>query len=274
MKPPIQNSTTLLTGASAGIGWAMAHELANQVKTLIIVARRKERLEALKKELIAKNAQLEVVVYPCDLTDIEKIKTMLDELEKNHGVIDIVINNAGFGDMGVFEYADWDKLQRMIQLNITALTYITHRLIAPMRAQNKGGVLNISSGAGVMFYPGFNVYAATKHYVTAFTEALRCELAGTGVVISQICPGPVKTEFVEKAENPTSYSVPPFLELSAERCAKISIRGFSKGKALIVPGTFANIMIGASRLTPRFILRFVFGLSSKKLYQYSESKKK
>ena len=267
MRPPLQQATILLTGASAGIGWAMAHELATTARCLILVARRQERLEALKAELLKRNATLQVIVAPCDLTDTDAIDDLLTQLKAQAPQIDILINNAGFGDIGAFEFGDWDKLQRMIALNITGLTYLTHRLIKPMRERRSGGILNVSSGFGLSFMPGFAVYVGTKHYVTGFTECLRCEVAGFGVTVSQVCPGPVPTEFEAIAENPLEHSVPSFLEISAEHCARESLRGFAKGKALIVPGWRAKFLLWFSRLSPRPLTRFVLSLGSKTLYK-------
>ena len=120
-----------------------------------------------------------------------------------------------------------------------------------MLARGRGGILNVSSGLGLTFMPGAAVYSGSKHYVSAFTESLRLELRGTGVVVSQLCPGPVATEFLDVAGNPVGRPVPRLLELSAEQCARVALRGFARGRALIVPGLVARILIGLGRITPR-----------------------
>lgn len=265
MRPPIKDGNILLTGASSGIGRAMAYELASEAKSIVLVARRKSRLEELKEALLAKHPKLQVLVKPCDLSDIEKVGALLDELEEELESIDILINNAGLGDICALELSEWEKLDRMIKLNVTALTYMTRRVVGPMRERGKGGILNISSGFGLTFMPGVASYAGTKHYVTAFNECLRCELAGTGVVVTQICPGPVDTEFEAVAGNPTGQEVPGFVLISAEHCARASLRAFRRGRALSTPGFVAWLLITLGATTPRFVLRFIYGFLGKAL---------
>lgn len=260
MKLPLKNKRVLLTGASAGIGQSMAYELAKKgVKSMILVARREERLEALKQELMEAYPQVVVHVYPCDLSDTTAIDHLLHFVSKEVGAIDILINNAGFGDYGLFENASWAKTEQMLRLNIEGLTYLTHKLVAPMVALGRGGVLNVSSGLGLIFMPGMSVYSATKHYVTAFTDCLRTELRGTGVVVSQVCPGPVVTEFAEVAGNQDlSKRLPKAAKISAEQCAQEALYGFSQGKALIIPGSVIRTLTQVARFLPRPILRLAF----------------
>lgn len=202
MPPALDDGCVLITGASSGIGEALARQLAGRARRLVLVARREERLRALAEELRRERSGLEVEVRRCDLSDRGARERLLDALEGGPG-IDVLINNAGFGDQSLFERARWDKLERMVALNVTALTHLCHRLVPPMVAQGRGGVLNLSSGFGLSWLPGLAVYIGTKHYVTGFTESLRAELATTGVVVTQVCPGPVITEFHDAAENTT-----------------------------------------------------------------------
>jgi short-subunit dehydrogenase len=259
MKLSYKDQRILITGASAGIGLAMARQLAPEAKALVLTARRESLLEALKNELMLAYPQLEILVCPCDLSDTRSIDELLHYISQELGAVDIVINNAGMGDYGLFEEASWHKLEAMLRLNIEGLTYLTHQLVPAMVLLGRGGVLNVSSGLGLFFMPGMAVYAATKHYVTAFTEALRAELHGTGVVVSQLCPGPVYTEFSEVAGNRAlEQRVPAGVALTAEQCAREALSGFRLGKALIVPGTVIRTLTTLGRLMPRPLQRWVF----------------
>ena len=258
MKPPIKGGAVLITGASSGIGRELARQLAGLARALVLVARRTDRLEQLKDELVAQHSQLEVSVQGCDLADTAATERMLQAALDDVGPIDVLINNAGFGDVCLFERSSWSKLEQMIRLNVLSLTHLTHRLLGPMLERGKGGVLNVSSGFGLTFVPSVAVYAGTKHYVTCFTEVLRLECRGTGVVVSQLSPGPVATEFLDVAGNPTGQDVPGLLEISAAHCARVAIAGFLRDKAIIVPGLMFRLLLWMGRLSPRFVLRLAY----------------
>ena len=251
MKPLLKNSTVLLTGASSGIGREMARLLAPTAKTLILVARREERLRELEKELSGK---AEILIYACDLTDRESLDRMLSEIPP----VEVLINNAGMGDLELFEQSEWEKIEKMIEINITSLTYLTRKLVTPMIQNRQGGILNVSSGYGLTFAPLAAAYGGTKHYVSAFTDALRIELSGTGVFVSQLCPGPVETEFLDVAGNPTGRPLPPIIQISAEQCARAGLIGLARGKAIIIPGLVMGILINLGRITPRPLLRLAY----------------
>jgi short-subunit dehydrogenase len=268
VRPPIDGSVTLITGASSGLGADFARQLAPRVKTLVLVARRTERLEKLKAELVAKHPALVVSLQPCDLADRVATDALLGRVEKEVGAIDVLINNAGLGDIGVFELAAWPKLLQMIEVNVTALVYLTHRVLPGMIARGRGGILNVSSSAGLHFLPGFATYAATKNFVTAFTEGVRIEARKGGVVMSQLCPGPVATEFEAVASNVPGLEVPSALELSSERCVRWAIAKFSRGKALIVPGYLMILTNFFGGMVPRWLKRFVLGLAIGRLRQH------
>ena len=254
---PIDDGVVLITGASSGIGRELARLVAPRARTLVLVARRRDRLEELRAELTAKNPRLKVVLGPCDLGDLAQTDAMLEAVRPEAGDIDVLVNNAGIGDIGVFDRADWGKTHRMIELNVTSLTYLTHRLLGPMVARGKGGVLNISSGWGLSFAPGFSTYVGTKHFVTGFTECLRLDLAGTGVTATQVCPGPVATEFEENLGNFTGQKVPGFIQISAEQCARAAVRGFDRRRALVIPGFVMKVLMLLNSLTPRFVMRLL-----------------
>ena len=269
MRAPLAESVALVTGASSGIGAEIARLLAKRVRHLVLVARRKERLDKLADEL--RSDDLEVTVQPCDLTDRAALEGMLDAVQANVGTVDILVNSAGFGDMGMFDLADWGKTERMIDVNVTALCYLTHRLVGPMVAQRRGGVLMISSGFGLAFLPGFAGYIGTKHFVTGFTESLRLDVKSRGVVVTQVCPGPVATEFEQNVGNFVGGHPQSFIEISAERCAKAAVRAFECGRAIVVPGVIVKIAMFLAAITPRWFLRLLYGPPAKWLRKTQEA---
>ncbi len=240
-----------LTGTSSGIGWEIARQIATRAKGIALVARRKDRLEDLKKEVAAIAPALKVSAHACDRTQRDAIDAMLAEVRAEQGEVDVLVNNAGFGDLGVFDRADWDKTKRMIDTNVTALVYLTHALVRGMVARGKGGILNVSSGFGLNIAPGMSAYVGTKHFVTGFTECLRLDMIGTGVTVTQVCPGPVATEFADNVGNFTGMDVPKLFEITAERCARTSIRAFDKDRALVVPGILMRFVTWLGFHTPR-----------------------
>lgn len=253
----------LITGASSGIGAAMSKQLATVARTLILVARRTERLVELSALCKAKNPSLEVFVFSCDLGDPQAVRELLEELKIRSIHVNILINNAGMGDIGLFESIESAKLESMLMLNVVGLSLLAHGLLPSMVKKNEGGILNVSSGFGLTWMPTFGAYVGTKHYVSSFTECLRSELSGTGVIISQLCPGPVSTEFEDIAGNPFGISVPSWIELSAAECAEIALKKFRKGRAIIIPGHMAWLSIQMGRLSPAWVLRILYGIFSR-----------
>lgn len=255
---PIDGGVVIVTGASSGIGADMVRQLAIRARVIVIVARRRARLEALAEELTLTLAKIDV--RPVDLTDPTACTDLVAGVIADHGRVDVLINNAGMGDIGLFEAADLDKTVRMIQVNVIGLTALTRAVLPGMVARGSGGVLNISSGFGLTFMPGFSSYVGTKHYVTGFTDSLRTELSGTGVRVVQVCPGPVATEFEAVAENPLDQEVPGFIELSSAACASAAIAAFDRNRALSVPGGAAWLMVHAGWWSPRMVARWVLSL--------------
>ncbi|WP_437623336.1 SDR family NAD(P)-dependent oxidoreductase [Sorangium sp. So ce1151] len=258
MESPIDSGVVLITGASSGIGRALAHELAGRARALVLVARRKDRLEALRAELAAARPALAVLVFGCDVTDRAAVDAMLGAVADEVGHVDVLVNNAGFGDIGAFDLSEWSRTEQMIALNVTSLAYLAHRLVGPMVSRGRGAIANVSSGFGLTFGPGMASYIGTKHFVTSFTEALRLDLAGTGVRVTQVCPGPVETEFNETAGNFTDLEPPALLSISPERCARSLVRAIDRGRALVVPGVVAWLVVYLGVLCPRWLLRLVY----------------
>jgi len=254
-------TTALVTGASSGIGREIAKLLAPRVKRLVLVARREERLRELSETLVQHHAGLDVRVMACDLAQKSELDALVTRLRDEAIEVDLLVNNAGIGDMGVFDMADAAKLQRVIDLNVTSLTMLTYALLPKMVERKRGGIMNISSAFGMAVLGGFAVYLATKHYVTGFSEALRADLKGTGVSVTQVCPGPVATEFEKGVGNPTDLWVPAMAEISAERCARAAVAGFEKKRAMVVPGVAMKIVLLVNNCSPRFMRRVIASLS-------------
>src|SRR5205085_9157777 len=168
---------------------------------IVLVARRGDRLEELRMELEARNPALRVEVQVADVSVLEQVMELGRDLSTDKPV-DFLINNAGLGDYGPLSTADPVRLNEIIQVNVLAVTALARALLPQMIAQKRGAILNVSSSAGFLPIPGFAVYAASKAYVTSFSEALRAELRGSGVRVCALCPGPVHKEFSQVAERP------------------------------------------------------------------------
>jgi len=169
----IEGCHALITGASAGIGREFARQLAGRARSIVLVARRRDRLEQLRDELIKRDPKLSVHVREVDLAGRAELAGLTQWLDQQNIEIDLLINNAGLGDMGAFATSDPAKIDRIILVNILALTILTRRLLPAMIKRRRGAILNVSSSAGFLPIAGFSVYAASKAYVTSFSEALR-----------------------------------------------------------------------------------------------------
>lgn len=261
MSPWFARSHVLITGASSGIGAALARALAPDVAGLVLVARRAAALEALRAELARPG--LEITVLPCDLADDAAVGELLRALAAHQVPIDVLINNAGLGQAGFFERSDPAQLQQMLAVNVVALTRLTRALLPGMVSRGRGGVLFVSSGFGLTWMPLYAAYVGTKHYVTAFAEALRAEVAGTGVVITQLNPGPVSTGFEEVAGNPLGRPVPAAFSLDAAACARAGLRAFAARRAMVVPHPLVGPFIRLGAATPRALLRLVYAWTAR-----------
>ena len=255
----IDGGTVLVTGASSGIGMAIVRQVAARAKTLVLVARRASRLEELARELRSARPELRVEVLPCDLSKRDDVAALVDEVRARALEVDVLVNNAGIGMMGVFDRADAGKATFMIDLNVTSLTLLTLAFLPGMVERDRGGVLNISSGFGLGILPTFAAYCASKHYVTGLTEGLVSDLAGTNVVATQVCPGPVATEFQDVMGN-VGVKIPGFVEISAEHCARAAVSAFDRGRALVVPGIVMKLVMTVNELSPRFLRRLFASL--------------
>lgn len=254
----LHGCSALITGASAGIGREFARQLAGRATSLVLVARRGQRLEELRVELANRAPALNVHVRVVDLAERSQIDGLTDWLAQSKIDIDLLINNAGLGDYGPVATSDPDRDNRMIQVNIAALTLLTRNLLPPMIAVKRGTILNVSSSAGFLPIPGMGIYAATKAYVNSFSEALRIELRGSGVSVTALCPGPVRTEFGEAAKRPGREPErgPELVYVSVERVVAEALAAVESDRPLIIPGLFMKLGMLVARLTPMSIFRF------------------
>src|SRR5438874_5402827 len=247
----IDGCNALITGASAGLGRECARQIASRARTLVLVARREQRLNELRDELRNRNAQLNVHVRVVDLGDKSQIEELVRWLQENKIDIDFLINNAGLGDYGSFATSPPKRNNEMLQVNVFALTALTRALLPQMVSRKHGAILNVSSSAGFLPIPGMNVYAATKAYVNSFSEALRAELHNTGVCVTALCPGPVHTEFGDAAKRPGGQSEtgPEFAYVPVEKTVRDALAAIEANKPCVIPGFFMKLGRFLVRLT-------------------------
>lgn len=262
----IDGCSALITGASAGIGREFARQLGSRARTLVIVARREQRLNELRDELRNLNAQLNIHPHVVDLCDRSQIDELVRWLERNKIDVDFLINNAGLGDYGSFATSPPQRDHEMLQVNIVALTMLTRALLPQMISRRRGAILNVSSSAGFLPIPGMGVYAATKAYVNSFSEALRAELRGTGVSVTTLCPGPVHTEFGDAAKRPDGEpeTGPEFIYVSVEQTASDALAALEADQPLIIPGLFMRFAMFLVRITPLPIFRLAWRFGARR----------
>ena len=241
----------LITGASSGIGACFARALATRGRNLVLVARSKDKLEALKSELAAKHS-LRIEVIEQDLS-VPGASEHLNATLKDRGIaVDLLVNNAGFGAHGEFWKLPLDRQAEMLRLNIVALTELTYLLLPPMVEQRRGGIINVSSTAGFQPVPYTSVYAATKAYVTCFSMGLAEEASRYGIRVLALCPGGTATNFFDASQ----YGMREFAGglQSPEEVAELGLRALDQGRTLAVARFTDRLMVFAQRLAPR---RFV-----------------
>ncbi len=254
--------TVLVTGASSGIGIAFSHELASYGASLVLTARRKDRLDALAKEIRAR-FECEVTVLPCDLSEPGGPETLVRAIQEQEVAVDILINNAGFGFNGSFLEGSPEMYQKMMQVNMGALVMLTRLLLPDMVRRGSGGILNVSSMAGFLPIPYFAAYSATKEFVINISWSLWKELQGTGVHVSALCPGPVDTEFMEVAGVDRKKAAFRGLQ-SPESVAIRGLRGLADNSPLKLSRTLLRIPYLLSKWVPVRLGLLIGGLAMKK----------
>jgi short-subunit dehydrogenase len=245
--------TALITGASSGLGLEYARLFAADKKDLVLVARRRERLESLANELSTAHGE-KVYVIAEDLRDPAAPRRIFDEVKQRGLAIEYLVNNAGFGTNGAFTEAAPEKELDMVQVNVAALVALTRAFVPEMVRRGHGRVLNIGSTAGFQPGPFMAVYYASKAFVNSFTEALSYELKGTGVTATVSCPGPTATEFGAVAGNDKSL----LFKMGAMSAAQVAREGFQamlKGKPIAVHGFRNKLLAGSVRFSPRSVVR-------------------
>ena len=252
--------SALITGASAGIGRELARQLAGRAESLVLVARRLDRLEELRAELTKTHPNLNVRCRAVDLSQFNEVEELCGWLEREEIAIDFLVNNAGLGDRGPFVTAEPERIRQMMTVNIVALTSLTRALLPAMIQKKRGAILNVSSTAGFLPIRKMAVYAASKAYVTSFSEALRAEVRKAGVTVSALCPGPVATEFSQVAQRRSGKELPSspgFMHVSVEEVVRAGLAGIECDKPVVIPGIIMKIAMLLVRLTPMAILRRV-----------------
>jgi short-subunit dehydrogenase len=246
---------TIITGASAGIGAALARVFARNGHALALVARREDRLHALADE-IAAAAGVRPLVIVADLQQRDAARLIGDALGAQGAEPQFMVNSSGFGLVGTAAALDRDEQLAMIDLNMRALTELSLAFVDSL-ARHRGGILNVGSVAGFLPGPGMAVYYATKAYVLSFSEALHSELKARGVRVSVLCPGPVPTEFAVRAGVKGLSLAPDFLSQSAEDVAEAGYRGLMQGRRTIIPGLLNKLLVLLIRLLPRRVVMAV-----------------
>jgi len=255
MAPPAPSagSAALITGASAGIGTDLARELAQRGHNLVLVARRKDKLDALAAELRSDSVRIETL--DCDLTDPAALAALPGRVAALGLRVDVLVNNAGYGTAGAYETLDGAVEARMVRLNCEAPVALTSAYAAAMVERGEGAILNVASSAGFQPIPLQATYAATKAFMLNWSDALNAEFGPKGVTVTALCPGPVDTEFAEVAGLEEMFdNAPGIAKVSAEEVARQAISGLEKGHRNVVPGLAIRVAVTAGRFTPRALL--------------------
>ena len=246
-------NTTLITGASNGIGLELARVHAKKGGDLVLIARNGKRLEELKSEL-EKNHNVSVYIIIKDLSKTNSAQEVYDELKGKNISIDYLINNAGFGDFGMFYQTDWNKEEQMINLNITTLTHFTKLFVKDMVAKGKGKIMNVASTAAFQSGPTMAVYYATKAFVLSFSEAIDNELRDKGITVTALCPGATESGFQEAAAMQESKLVKGKKLPSSKEVAEYGYKAMMNGKTVAIHGLMNAIMANSVRFTPRWLV--------------------
>jgi hypothetical protein len=234
-----QQHTALVTGASSGMGAEFARVLATRGCDLILTARRRDRLEQLKRELEAAHP-IQVSVAPADLSSPVGAEDLFRQVQSLDKHVNVLVNNAGFGVFGPFLSQTVAEIESMIQVDLRAVTVLTRLFAEPMKTRKYGFILQNSSYAGLQPIPQYAVYSAAKAYLITLGQAIRSELHRSGISISVLCPGFTHTEFHDVAKHAESLAM-KILSVPPRRIAEIGIKGMFRKKAMITPGVFYHI---------------------------------
>lgn len=243
------SKTALITGASGGIGLEFARIHASKGENLVLVARSSDKLAEIKANLET-DFKVEVYIIVRDLSVKDAAAGVFDEVKSRNIIIDYLINNAGFGDIGLYAGCDWDKQERMISLNITALAHLTRLFLPGMIERGGGKILNVASLASFQPGPTMSVYFASKAFVLSFSEAINNEVRDKGISVTALCPGSTESNF-----HAVAMGVPDLVEerkmQTAKEVAEIGYRAMMKGKPVVIPGFKNAFLAFAVRFFPR-----------------------
>ena len=251
---PSPVTTAVVTGASSGIGADIARELASRGHGVTLVARREERLRELAAEL---SGPVRVEVIACDVADPDARARLFDEIADRGLTIDILVNNAGIGTIGAVQKSTVDDEVRQVRVNVEAVIDLSTRAVQQMVPRGCGAILNVGSTAGFHPFPGQAGYAATKAFVKTYTEGLRGELAGTGVTVATLHPGPVRTEFLEAAgmdEAKFAAAFPKFLWMPSRDVAKAGVDALEHDRGEVIAGVQNQVSTRLMQALPRRVL--------------------
>lgn len=251
----------LVTGASAGIGEAFARHLADRNYDLVLVARRRQRLRRLAKELTDSRG-VAVEVVQADLLRERDVAALEERLRG--GDIDLLVNNAGLGTVGDFVDLPLARELEELDVNVRALFRLTHAALSAMVPRGAGTIINVASTAAFQAIPHNATYAATKAFVLHFSEAVHEEVRDRGVTVTCVCPGPVKTEFLDVAEI-DGHRVPEAIWVDVDTVVQSALAGAQAGRAIVIPGVLNRVSAASAQLAPRMLTRQVAGAIFKRV---------
>lgn len=252
----------LITGASVGIGRELARIFAENGYDLVLIARNVEQLQTVAAECESVG-KIKARVLPKDLSLPNAAQEIFDELKRDSVGVDVLVNNAGFGNYGPFADVGLDADLRLLQVNVVALTALTKLFLPEMLARRSGRIMNVASMAAFQAGPLMSTYYASKAYVLHFSEAIASECAGRGVIVSALCPGPVRTEFQARAGIYGSRLFKGKAALDARTVALAGYRGLMHGQRIVVPGVSNKFIRQITRLIPRRLTTFIAGKMNK-----------
>jgi len=243
----------LVTGASSGIGVDFARELARRNHDLLLAARRVERLEEVKAELLGEFPNTTIGVVPCDLNQSNGAQQLFDDVEALGFQVDVLVNNAGLGRFGSFLEQSIEEIEAMIQVNVTSLTVLARLFGADMAERGGGVILNHASFSAIQPTPDFAVYSGAKSYVLSFSQALEQNIRSAGVKVSALCPGFFRSEFLDEAGQDPSF-ITRCIMLDRRKVARAGVKGALRGKTIIIPGILYKMLNLGTRFLPRPVI--------------------
>ena len=255
MKKPLEGQWSLVTGASSGIGLELARALGRRGSHLVLVARDRTRLVA-AAEGLAREWSVEAEVVSADLAQPDSPAALFAELSARGRAIDVLVNNAGVGVFGEFASTDFQDEKKLVELNVLAAMALTKLCLPGMMRHRRGRILNVASTAGFFPGPHMAAYYASKAFVLSFSQAVARELEGSGVSVTSLCPGPVRTGFTE-GQDIRLFHTP--LVMDATRVAEAGVRGLLAGRRIVVPGILNWLLVELGRISPRRLSEAIAG---------------